>query len=121
MKRKLFFLVPFLLIALVFVACEEEEVFFDESLLVGTWQSGTMYYKYLADGTGGTWDTGDDVQEDEAQAFTWTLIGAELKQIHIMEMGATVPKVYTVTQLTATTLSYEDDFGKQFSFTKVSG
>jgi hypothetical protein len=35
-------------------------------------------------------------------------------------MGGTVPKVYTVTELTETTLKYKDDFGGSFSFTKVS-
>ena len=67
-----------------------------------------------------TWDEADDVTEDEAQLFTWTLVESELTHIHILEMGGTVPKVYTVTELTATSLKYKDDFGKSFSFTKVS-
>ena len=97
-----------------------EEESFDESLLIGKWQSGTLFYKYLADGTGGTWDTSDDVTEAEAQAFTWTLVKSELTHIHVLEIGGSVPKVYTVTELTATSLKYKDDFGVNFSFTKVS-
>ena len=73
-----------------------------------------------ADGTGGTWDTADDVTEEEAQDFTWTLVNAELTHIHILEIGGHVPKVYTVTELTSSTLTYNDDFGVEFSFTKVS-
>ncbi|MFW5706540.1 MAG: hypothetical protein ACOCX0_00965 [Bacteroidota bacterium] len=119
MKKKLLYLLPLLLVPFLFVSCEEEEMFFDRNLLIGTWESGTLYDKYNADGTGSTWDTSDDVGEDEAQAFTWTLVSDVLEQIHILEIGGTVPKVYTVTMLTATTLRYEDDFGKQFSFTKV--
>ena len=34
--------------------------------------------------------------------------------------GELVPKVYTVTELTASTLSYEDDYGKTHTFTKVT-
>jgi hypothetical protein len=37
-----------------------------------------------------------------------------------MEIGGSVPKVYTVTELTAISLKYNDDFGVKFSFSKVS-
>ena len=93
---------------------------FDETLLYGKWQSGTLYYKYLSDGSGTTWDTADDVTEEEAQSFTWTLEASTLTHIYILEIGGTVPKVYTVTKLTSTTLTYEDDFGTSYTFTKVS-
>lgn len=94
---------------------------FDESMLIGKWQSGTLFYTYNYDGSGATWDEGDDVTEDEAQKFTWTLVDAELMHIHIMEMGESgVPKLYTLNKLTQTTLEYEDSFGKQFTFNKVT-
>jgi hypothetical protein len=93
---------------------------FDETLLYGKWQSNTMFYKYISDGTGTTWDTADDVTEAEAQKFTWTLVASELTHIHIMEIGGNVPKSYTVTELTDSTLIYNDDFGKTFSFKKVA-
>jgi hypothetical protein len=120
MKRTLFYLSLCMLISFLLASCEKEEQFFDESLLIGKWQSGTLFYKYLDDGSGGTWDEADDVTEEEAQLFTWTLVESELTHIHILEMGGTVPKVYTVTELTETSLKYKDDFGKSFSFTKVS-
>jgi len=101
-------------------SCSEEETSFDESLLIGKWVSGTVYYKYIADHTGKTWDTGDDVTEAEAQPFSWTLVQSELTHIHILETGGSVPKVYTVTDLTATSLKYKDDFGKTYSFSKVN-
>jgi hypothetical protein len=118
-KKTLFYLTSCLILTILVVSCEPEQDSFDESLLIGKWQSGTLYYKYLADGTGGTWDTADNVTEAEAQAFTWTLVKSELTHIHILETGGSVPKVYTVTELTATTLKYHDDFGGNFSFTKV--
>ncbi|MFW6352457.1 MAG: hypothetical protein ACOC2E_08705 [Bacteroidota bacterium] len=120
MRKLRFLLLPFFFTALFFSSCEVEQENFDETLLIGKWVSGTEYYKYNADGTGGTWDTSDDVTEEEAQAFTWTLVQSELTQVHMLEIGGSVPKVYTVTKLTATILEYEDDFGNQFSFSKVN-
>jgi hypothetical protein len=119
MKKTLFYLSMCIVVSILAVSCETEPTYFDESLLIGKWRSGTLFYKYHADGTGGTWDTADDVTEAEAQEFTWTLVNAELTHIHILEIGGTVPKVYTVTELTATTLKYHDDFGVNWSFTKV--
>ncbi|MCR4825959.1 MAG: hypothetical protein K5882_03310 [Bacteroidales bacterium] len=91
---------------------------FDKTLLSGCWVSGTLYEYYNADGTGHTWDILDDVTEEEAQPFTWTLEKRTLTQIHQMEMGGNVPKIYTVTKLNATTLEYHDDYGKYYTFTK---
>ena len=119
MKKAIYYLSMCIAFSILAVSCEVDPTGFDESLLIGKWQSGTLFYKYLNDGTGGTWDTFDDVTEAEAQAFTWTLVAAELTHIHILEIGGTVPKVYTVTELTATTLKYHDDFGVEWSFTKV--
>ena len=118
MKKIIIFLMAGILTALLLVSCEEPEQF-DKSLLIGKWESGTLYYRYFGDGTGYTWDEGDDVTEEEAQDFTWTLIASELTHNHILEIGGTVPKLYTVLELTSTRLVYEDDFGKRFSFTKV--
>jgi len=119
MKKTLFYLTMCIVVSILAVSCEKDEPFFDQSLLTGKWQSGTLFYKYHANGTGGTWDTSEDVQEVDAQDFTWTLVSAELTHIHILEIGGTVPKVYTVTQLTATSLRYHDDFGVNWAFTKV--
>ena len=68
--------------------------------------------------TGYTWDTADDVTEEEAQPFTWVLEGSTLTQNHKMAMGGIVPKTYTVTKLTASTLMYHDNFGTFHSFIK---
>ena len=118
MKKLLVCLMVCFSFTILFNSCEMEETSFDESLLIGKWVSGTVYYKYLSDYSGKTWDTSDDVSEAEAQPFTWTLVQSELTHIHIMQVGGNVPKVYTVTQLTSTTLKYKDDFGKTYSFTK---
>ncbi len=119
MKKLLYLFASIFVFSLVFTSCETEEGSFNEAFLIGKWKSGTLYYKYQATGTGSTWDTADDVTEEEGLPFTWTLSGAELEHIYILELGATVPKVYTVTKLTLTSLEYEDDFGQTFSFSKV--
>lgn len=108
---------------------------YDKSLLTGKWreptkeyededgnmQQGYDYQVYNADGTGYTWDTSDNVTEDEAQKFRWTLVNDDLTHIHVMEMTGeeSIPKVYTVTNLTDSELSYEDDYGKKHTFEKV--
>ena len=106
------------LLTLVFSSCQKEPDTFDSSLLIGKWVSGTVHYKYLGNNTGTTWDTADDVTEAEGQPFTWTLVQSELTHIHIITGGGSVPKVYTVTSLTAATLKYEDSLGTKYSFTK---
>ena len=116
--KKYFSIFFILTVILCFTACTPVE--YDESLLYGKWVSGTEYYRYDFGGTGATWDTSDDVSEEEAQEFTWTLNGTELTHIHIMEMGGSVPKTYTVTGLTSTTLQYKDYIDKKFSYTKVT-
>lgn len=120
MKKLIICLFACASIALTFNSCKKDEVSFDETLLIGKWQSGTVYEKYMSDYTGYTWDTADNVTEAEAQKFTWTLDKADLTQIHIMEIGGNVPKHYTVTELTSTTLKYKDDFSVSHSYTKVN-
>jgi len=118
MKKLIKYLPVLLIVAVFFTSCLPEEEVFDENLLIGKWRSGTEYYRYDAGGNGVTWDTADDVTEAEGQAYTWTLVKSELTHIHIIAMGGSVPKVYKVTQLTETTLRYEDDFDS-YIYTKV--
>ncbi len=118
--NKLTNLIVVVIMAFGFFACNPIEDMFDETLLIGKWNSGTEFYRYDINGKGATWDTKDDVQEADGQKFTWTLVNADLTHIHIMEIGGSgVPKTYTVTELTATSLKYKDGFNKTFSYTKV--
>ncbi len=117
-------LVLFLFVAaaqLALVGCHEETESFDITLLPGKWVAGTEYYRYDNDGTGVTWDTGEDVSEEEAQAFTWEFNDEtnRLTLIHQMEMGGVVPKYYTLKALTATQLSYSDNYGQTMTYTRV--
>src|SRR5665647_3097522 len=120
MKKTLQYLTMLTVVTLYAVSCTKEGTTYDQTLLYGKWKSGTLYYKYLSSGTGGTWDTSDNVTEAEAQAFTWTLVNDLLTQIHILQIGGSVPKIYTVTELTSTSLKYHDSFAVNFTFTKVA-
>ncbi len=121
MKTKTCKFTFFAFIVFFMASCLPETNTFDASLLIGKWKSGTLYYRYDTGGTGATWDTADDVTETEAQKFNWTLEQSSLTHIYIMETGGYgVPKIYKVTELTATVLKYEDEFGKSFSFSKFN-
>ncbi len=128
MKKTTKNIVLFLLITLVFGACVDP-VTFDPNLLIGKWSRpspfattenpGDEFFRYDTNGTGATWDTADDVTEEEAQTFTWEVTGSQLTQVHTIEMGGTVTKIYTLTELTTQRLTYKDEFGSSFTYTKV--
>ena len=110
----------FLTLSLALSSCMlETPIDFDRELMVGTWEQDGLFEVYNDNGTGKTWNENEDVSESEAQPFTWTLKSASLMQIHIMEQGGEIPKIYTVTELTETTLKYEDDFGKEYHFVRL--
>lgn len=108
------------LLAVFLGGCDLNKVKFDPALMAGHWQAGTVHEYYNANGTGYTWDTADDVTEEEAQPFNWTLQGATLTQNHKMEMGGIVPKTYTLTKLNTTVLCYHDSYGTTYNFTKLN-
>ena len=117
MKKKLFILLS--LVAL-FMSCTREPKTFDSALIYGKWQTAQEFWVYDAAGTGHTWDEADDVTEAEAQQFVWEIEGDALHITHIGEMGEQIPKDYILTELSSTTLSYKDGYGKSFTFTKCT-
>lgn len=119
-RRKTYFFLVVLLIALGMNSCVDpmNSEGFDINLLYGKWQEGSVYERYDETGLGATWDTDDDIGEEEAQLFKWTLEGSTLIHEHIGTF-VTVPKVYTIQTLNTTQLVYGDDYGKTHYFTKV--
>ena len=118
MKKLLYFLFAMLLL-LGFAACGEVvSIDVDETLLYGRWQEGSVFERYDDTGWGATWDVGDDVSEEEAQLFQWRVEGSKLIQEHIGTF-VTVPKVYTINTLTASQLTYSDEYGGTHYFNKV--
>lgn len=103
---------------MVMLSCKKE---FDENLMLGKWREGTDYYRYDTGHAGATWNTGDDVSEEEATTFTWEISGERLLHYHRFSVGsAIVPKAYTLTKLTQTELQYHDDGGTEHNYTKVN-
>ena len=122
MKKK-YYLIPVLGVILSLSACILPEDFddleYELSDLYGEWQSGTEHYIYYENGTGLEWDTADDVTRDEAQRFRWTLDATDFRLCHEFESSsAEAWSAYTLTELTSTTLEY-NDFFDFYSFTKV--
>ena len=150
MKKGLLYILGVVAMAVALTSCEKEDNGSDEnegdnkskfnesffSSNGGKWRDNsttTLFYRYMADHTGRTWDTDDDIEESEAQNFTWSLSSSDLHQNHEQEMVSprmviavsdgtrAVPKYYVVTELTETTLKYTDavDKTKKYTFTKV--
>lgn len=97
----------------------EDEVY-DSDMLIGLWQSGTVFYRYNADFSGLTWDTADDVMEEEGSKFTWEVNKKRIIHYHQMEISsAIIPKTYTITNLDLANLEYRDDYKVESVFVKV--
>lgn len=92
---------------------------FDKTLLYGEWVEGTVHDTYLEDGTGHSWDTSEDISEEEASPFEWTLNNDQLQLLHTLWNGSVVPKTYTVTQLDSLKLVYEDSYGQVHNYLRV--
>lgn len=121
MKKYLSIIIGCLLMGFVSSCNPTENTDVDSNQIYGKWCDGTVYERYDSDGNGVTWDTADDVTEQEAQPFSWTLNGTRLLQEHqLVEMGAVLPKVYTVTKLDAYNFSYVDDYGFGHNFVRVN-
>ena len=110
-----------------FNSCKKEEpanqTSFDQKLLIGKWHlNNSVFYRYNTDNTGTTWDVSDpDITEADAQKFNWKLEGSKLIENHYLETtGGTLPKTYTITELSASKFSKKDNFDKVETFTKVN-
>ena len=120
MKRVIYFL-AILLVAAVFHSCEKET--FDEALLIGDWKplTGTrMYFRYHSNGTGVTWNPDEDYGPDDGKKFRWKLVESELEQRHNIEIIGEdiIIEVYTMTELTTTSLKYKNE-SRSYSFEKI--
>lgn len=98
---------------------------FDEHMLIGTWivdGHETDHWRFDVGGRGVSWDTADDVTEEEGQAFDWSLSGSTLTIAHRMSITgqSAIPKAYTLISLTEYSMSYKDESSKKVtSMTKI--
>lgn len=104
-------IVSFISLLLVFTQCTTEKEF-DESLLIGTWKNNkknTEKWKYDGNHRGLTWDTDEDIAENEGHTFSWSLDKSTLTlRIDYEIAEGKLPQIYTVVVLTSTVLEYKD-------------
>lgn len=101
---------------------EEAQKTYSE-LVVGRWKTadGGHYEVYYAGGTGKMWDPADDVQEDEADTFTWSIDEGNKKMtqiVHSQELGFDTPQYCNIISLNETSFTYNND-GWRATYTLV--
>jgi len=124
MKTRRFAFAAIALLAMLFAACNKDtHIHVDESQLVGRWvKSGTQeYWRYNTDRTGVTWDESEDITEEESNlTYTWSIDEDVLTHIFRGAMdNQAVPKVYTIKEITSTTMRREDDYGLSYTLIKA--
>lgn len=115
------------LMALMMTACslfdKEPHITVNESQLYGKWQEGStqVYWRYAYDGTGVTWDEGEDIMEEESNlTYTWTVRGDVLTHVFTgAQDNQAVPKVYTITFIDDSRMEWKDDYGMTKTLTKL--
>ena len=146
-KRSLFLVLSFaslrticfaVLCSLFFTACgmfPGQEKNYTASDLNGTWTEDAnpqcfWVYSLTKDDSGEyywgkTWDEAEDVYESDLEYhgngwFKWSITNNNLVQIHMLNLKEKkVPKTYTVTSCTSTTLELKDTYGKTLTYKKV--
>lgn len=126
-KSILILLVAAFFVTLFTVSCSKKK---DESksyseLIVGRWKTSAAepYYEvYNSNGTGKMWDTADDVQEEDADTFSWSIdSNNKLTQIvHFQGGQGDIPQYCNIITLNETTLKYNNDaLKREVTLTRV--
>ena len=114
-------------VTLGMVSCKKEspsEKTYTE-LIVGRWKTsdGGHFEEYYSSGTGKMWDPADDVQEDEADTFTWSIDenNKQMTQIvHSQELGFDTPQYCNILILNESTLKYDNTgWREEYLLTRV--
>ena len=92
-------------------------------LIIGRWKSsdGGHYEVYNSDGTGKMWDPKDDIMEDEADTFEWSIEGNKLTLIVTIQGGqSTIPQYCNIITLNETTFVYNNEgWRAEYTLTRV--
>ena len=130
-KSILLILVAAFIVTLFTVSCSKKK---DEptnskpytELIVGRWKTadGGHFEVYDANGTGHMWDPADDVQEDEADNFDYTVNEKEKHMtqiIHFQGGQGDVPQSCNILILNETTFKYNNEALKaEYTLTRVN-
>ena len=120
MKKLALLLVAAFIVTLFTVSCSKKK---DDSssttqnsystLIVGRWMTSAEkpYHEvYYSDGTGKFWDEADDITEEEATTFDWSIDSDKLTQIHHMQEGqGDIPQYCNILLLNQTTFKYNNE------------
>lgn len=96
-----------------------EDIIYDSDLLIGRWQSGTLFYIFDFGGIGTTWDVGEDILEAEASHLKWELKSSQFIHYYEMDNGGVIPKLYKIKYLDLNKLIFIDEYANEFVFVKV--
>ena len=134
MKKLALLLVAAFIVTLLAVSCKKDKK--EEStpsnppkpyseLIVGRWKTadGGHFEVYDADGHGHMWDPADDVEEEEADTFEWSI--DEHKQmtqiIHFHSGAADLPQYCNILKLNSTTFKYNNEgWRAEYTLTRVT-
>ena len=110
-------LIAAVILTLGLVSCkkdkkEEQKTYYE--LVIGRWRThdGGHYEVYYAGGTGKMWDPGEDVQEDEADTFDWSIDESNKKMtqiIHFQGGQGDIPQYCNIITLAESTFTYNND------------
>ena len=91
--------------------------------LTGKWvvESSQEYWRFRGDGSGVTWDEGEDISEYESNLkFEWMLDKDELTCVFRGENeNQAVPKVYRIKEISGESMKWEDIYGRTKKFKKL--
>ena len=101
----------------------ENEIEFDENLLIGKWRVGStnQFYRFNTNKTGKFWNADEMDETMPGGEFEWRLNGVELELGFYSHMigGVLFWEVYTISTLTVNSLVMRDDRNRTISLTKV--
>ena len=110
-------LIAAVILTLGLVSCkkdkqEDQKTYYE--LVIGRWRTpdGGHYEVYYAGGTGKMWDPGEDVQEDEADTFDWSIDESNKKMtqiIHFQGGQGDIPQYCNIITLDESTFTYTND------------
>ena len=91
-----------------------------QMMLPGLWQKGThVYYRFNDDGTGHTWDTEDDLTENEASPFQWKVSNGSLMLTHELRMTGFIPRMYHIDAIDDGSLQFHDPYA-EYTLTRLN-
>lgn len=124
MNRFTFAVGCLLLLSLAGCRKHDDPIVVQESEVYGLWQkAGTQeFWRYNSDHTGVTWDLADDISEEESNlAYTWSL--EQSNKLRMVASGAQgnqfVPKSYSITEISSSSMKWDDGYGLSYTLNKV--